>query len=226
MKQRFFIFASIIVLLGILIGLNAASYVKKEQTPDSESNPNRSTYNTGATGTRAFYDLLAETGRSVTRWQESMSTLSADNNKNRPDTFVLIGETRRAFDETETEQLLRWVSKGGRLVLIDRAPSPALLKTTADWRVSADVARDLAILADPSDIKQMTEKTPAAKPAQPTVYTNRVNAVQASRFASAINFERLADSSKTEGSTNNQSDDEDNKPVSTNEALRKTKNQP
>ena len=35
----------------------------------------------------------------------------------------------------------------------------------------------------------MTDKTSAAKPVQPTVYTQKVNAVQASRFASTINFE-------------------------------------
>ena len=89
MRQKFLIFISVITLIALLIGLNAASYVKKEKTPDSEANPNRSTYNTGGTGTRAFYDLLAETGRSVTRWQESTSALSV-NDKNQPDVFVVI----------------------------------------------------------------------------------------------------------------------------------------
>ncbi len=39
----------------------------------------------------------------------------------------------------------------------------------------------------------MTEKTVAAKPIQPTVFTEKINAVQPSRFASSIKFERFAD---------------------------------
>ncbi len=89
----------------MLVGLNAASYTQKEKTPDNEVVPNRSTYNTGATGTRAFFDLLAESGRKVTRWQESPSALLS-NNKSNPSTFVIVGQTRREFDEKEIEQLL------------------------------------------------------------------------------------------------------------------------
>lgn len=188
MKQKFLIFAVIFVLIFVLIGLNAVSYVKKEKTPDSEANPNRSSYNTGATGTRAFFDLLAETGRTVTRWQESASELSI-NDKNQPSVFVIVGETRREFSEAEIEQIMRWVSNGGRLVLIDREPPIDFLKTTVNWSVSAEAAKDFPLLVDPSDIKQMTEKINAAKPVQPTVYTQKVNAVQPSRFASTISFE-------------------------------------
>ncbi len=191
MRQKFFIVTSFVVLIFVLIGLNAASYVKKEQTPDSEINPNRSSYNTGATGTQAFHDLLAETGRTVSRWRSSPSDLLI-NDKNRPDTLVLIGETRRALTDNEIEQILRWVSQGGKLVLIDREPPTELLKTTASWNIFAEAETSLPSTVDPSDTKQMTEKTPAAKPSQPTVYTNKVNAVQASQFASAINFERVA----------------------------------
>ncbi len=190
MRQKFFIFASIVVLLLILIGLNAASYVKKEQTPDTEMNPNRSTYNTGATGTRAFYDLLAETGRRVSRWQESTSAL-ANRDKNAPDVFVFIGQERREITDTEIESLLNWVSGGGKLVLIDREPPTELLRTTANWKITADTASNPTLIFDPSNVQQMTEKTPAAKPLQPTVYTQQVNAVQSSRFASAITFERF-----------------------------------
>lgn len=191
MRQKFFIFISIAVLLFVLIGLNAASYVKKEQTPDSEVNPNRSTYNTGATGTRAFYDLLAETGRPVARWQEPTSALAVGD-KNQPDVFVFIGQERREITDAEIESLLRWVSKGGRLVVIDREPPAELIKTTANWKISSDAAEP-PLFTDPADIAQMTEKTAAAKPIQPTALTNRVNAVQTSRFASAISFERFSE---------------------------------
>ena len=191
MRQKLLIFAALIFLIIVLIGLNAASYVQKDKTPDSEFSPNRSTYNTGATGTRAFYELLAETGREVTRWQEPPSALLA-NNKNKPQTFVIIGKTRREFEDVEIEQILQWVSEGGKLVVIDREPPSELIQTTADWSVFADAENAPAFFdLDPSDQKQMTAKTVAAKPVQPTIFTSKVNAVQPSRFASSIKFEHF-----------------------------------
>ena len=193
MHQKFLIFAALVFLIIVLIGLNAASYVQKEKTLDSEANPNRSTYNAGATGTRAFYDLLAETGRRPVRWQEPPSAL-LDYAKDSPRTFVVIGKTRREFDDKEIEQLLKWVSYGGRLVIIDREPPLELIKTTANWSISADAESQPEFFGiDPSNQKQMTEKTAAAKPIQPTVLTNKVNAVQPSLFASSISFQRFSD---------------------------------
>lgn len=190
MKQRFLILIGIIALIIALIGLNAASFVQKEKEPDSEFNPNRSSYNTGATGTRAFYDLLAETGRKVTRWQEPISALSMIG-KNSPQTFVIIGSIRRDFDENEITQLLRWVSMGGKLVIIDREPSAELITTTANWKISATPVLNQSIIGvDPSNQNQMTDKTPAVKPVQPTIYTASINAVQPSRFASTVKIER------------------------------------
>ena len=202
MKQKLLIFTALIFLAVVLIGLNAASYVQKEKMPDSESNPNRSTYNAGATGTRAFYDLLAETGRRPTRWQEPPSALLSSS-KNKPSTFVVIGKTRREFSDKEIEQLLRWVAEGGKLVIIDREPPEELVKTTANWIISTNSPKENPVLdADPSDKKQMTEKTAAAKPTQPTIFTDKVNAVQSSRFASTVNFEHISrgDNSTTEKS--------------------------
>ena len=63
MKQKLFIFIFLIFLVAVLVGLNAATYTQKEKTPDSESSPRRSTFNSGATGLQAFYTLLNETGR-------------------------------------------------------------------------------------------------------------------------------------------------------------------
>ncbi len=193
MRQKLLIFLTLIFLVIVLIGLNAASYVQKDKTPDSEFSPNRSTYNTGATGTRAFYELLAETGRRPARWQQPPSALLA-NDKNKPQTFVIIGKTRREFEDVEIEQILRWVSEGGKLVVIDREPPSELIQTTANWNVFTDAEKAPPFFdLDPSDQKQMTDKTIAAKPLQPTIFTSKVNAVQPSRFASSINFEHFAD---------------------------------
>jgi len=193
LKQKVFIFLALFFLIIVLIGLNAASYVQKDKTPDSEFSPNRSTYNTGATGTRAFYELLAETSRQPMRWQEPPSALLA-NDRNKPHTFVIIGKTRREFEAVETEQILQWVSEGGKLVVIDREPPSELIQTTANWSISTDAENEPPFFdLNPSDQKQMTDKTVAAKPVQPTTFTSKVNAVQSSRFASSIKFEHFED---------------------------------
>ena len=201
MRQKFLIFIALITLIIVLIGLNAASYVQKEKEPDNEFFPNRSSWNAGATGTRAFYELLSETGRKPVRWQEPPNALLS--NKNAPQTFVVIGSIKREFTDPEAKDLLRWVSEGGKLVLIDREPPRDLTVTTANWSISLSGEPDPGFFGvDPSDAKQMTEKTAAAKPVQPTVYTKSVNAAQPSKFASSVIFERFSEGDKKEIRTN------------------------
>ena len=192
MKQRFFIFLALIFLIITLIGLNAASYVQQEKVPDTEFNPNRSSYNVGATGTRAFYDLLAETGKRVTRWQEPPAALLTKG-KNAPSTFVVVGEVKREFEDTEIKQLLEWVSAGGRLVIIDRIPNKDLIATTANWNISVVPGELPFIGTDPTDQKQMTDTVIAGKPVQPSIFTENINAVQPSRFASSVGIARFTD---------------------------------
>lgn len=186
MRQKLGIAIGLVLLILILIGLNAATYVQREKTPDNEIFPNRSTYNSGATGTQAFYTLLAETGRKVTRWQTPLDTLST-NVRNRPATFVVIGQTRRPFDPADIRKLLNWVDTGGRLVLIDRELNEEFSKAIAVWKFTHKT-NDLELLVgtDPSEQLQMTGGMPASRPVQPTVYTAGVNAIQTSRFASDI----------------------------------------
>lgn len=191
MKQRFLIFGAFIILAIVLIGLNAASYVQKEKQADTEMFPNRSTFNAGATGTRAFYELLSETGRKPVRWQEPPSALLAD--ENAPETFVIAGAVKRDFTDAETKDLLRWVSGGGKLVIVDREPPRDLVVTTANWSISVSGnGEPPAFDLDPADAKQMTADAPAIEPVQPTVYTANVNAVQPSKFASTVIFQRYA----------------------------------
>jgi Domain of unknown function (DUF4350) len=191
-RQKVFIFGGIILLAAVLIGLNAAAFSRKNVMPDSELKPNRSTYNTDATGTRAVYDLLAETGRKVTRWQEKPSKLLANNN-NKPSTFVIIGKTRRPVSDEDAEQIMRWVSEGGKLVIIDRSPLSELIKTTADREIKVNESVISKSGADPTETAEMTGKSVAVKPTQPTVYTRNVNAIMPSIFASQIELKDIAD---------------------------------
>lgn len=191
MKQKLFIFLGLFVLIVVLIGLNAVSYTQKEKELDVEENPNRSTFNLGATGTRAFFDLLKETGRNPVRWQNAPADLLL-NNKDKPSTLIIIGKTREPIADVETQQILQWVSEGGKLILIDREPDSDLVKTTANWNVLFNLSyRAPEGATDASNQQQMTNGINAARAVQPTAYTKGVNGVQTSAFATSVNFDRL-----------------------------------
>ena len=201
MKQRLFIVLVLVFLVALLALLNAATYVQKEKVADTELAPNRSTFNAGTTGTQAFYTLLSETGRNVTRWQTTLETIASDTTKNRPAVFVMIGPFRNELTEVETTELMRWVSAGGTLILIDREPSAELASTTAQWELDVTPASSEDVVSiDASDQRQMTASTPAHKPVQPSAFSHKVSAVQPSRFASSISLERFAPAAVGTGS--------------------------
>jgi Domain of unknown function (DUF4350) len=193
MRERLLIFLSLVVLVVVLVGINAASYVHTDKLRDIEGKPNRSTYNTGSTGTRALYDLLAETGRKPARWTDPPQALLTAGEGKAPAVFVVIGALRQDYTDEETQELLTWVSGGGRLVIIDRRPPENLIKTTSNWLIKIWTTEEPALSTDPSIQNQMTIGVEAAKPAQPTVFTSNVTAVQPSRFASSIMLEYAPD---------------------------------
>ena len=128
------IIITLVVVVVVLVALNAASYVKVEQAADSEGTPDRSTFNSGATGTRALYDFLHESGYQVARWREASSALLSSNGV-KPATLVIIGPPLVWVTKSDTEEILRWVESGGRLVIIDRNPERGLLPASGEWTV-------------------------------------------------------------------------------------------
>jgi hypothetical protein len=186
MRQRLAILITIALVIGLLIALNAMSYVSTEQKVDSEFRPNRSTYNSSATGTRALYDFLSETGRKVIRWRDHPSALLDTSGASRPSTFVVIGETRVPFEETEAKALLRWVESGGRLVIIDRLPDARLLPASGNWRVSTELLKYPTLDVHSDNAEEMTAGVKAAHATQPTLLTRDVSSVMPSRFAAVI----------------------------------------
>jgi hypothetical protein len=191
MKERLIVMLLVVVVISVLAALSAATYSQKDRTPDSEAFPNRSTFNSGPTGTQAFYSLLSETGHGVIRWQQNPVTLTTAKSKERPSVFVIVGATRRSVERNEAEAVLRWVASGGRLVIVDREPSDDLIKTSSAWRMAVTGHDDPEIFTtDPFDQAQMTEDTPAVKPVQPSLFTSGVNAVQTSRFAASVGLNR------------------------------------
>jgi hypothetical protein len=189
MRQRFAIIVTIVLVLGVLIVLNAATYVAPEEKVDSELMPNRSTYNAGPTGTRALYDLLSESGYKVTRWRETPARLLTEGGAS-VTTFVIVGTTLLPVDDDQAKSLLLWVERGGRLVIVDRRPEPRLLPQSGDWSISTVLLEYPFLSVDSANPEQMTKGVKPVRPAQPTQLTRNVQAVRPSRFASAIQFSR------------------------------------
>src|ERR1051325_11149923 len=185
MRQRLIIIVTLVIVIVVLIALNAASYVRVEHVADSESTPDRSTFNSGATGTQAFFDFLHESGQQVVRWRESSSALLTMNGS-KPATFVIIGPLQVGYSRRETQELLRWVDSGGRLVIIDRYIDPRLVVPSRDWTISSQALSYPWSELDPNDFEQMTTGMSPVKPAQPTAMARNVESVMPSRFMGAM----------------------------------------
>ncbi|HSQ23468.1 MAG TPA: DUF4350 domain-containing protein [Pyrinomonadaceae bacterium] len=194
MRQRLIVIITLIIVVTILVLLNAASYVKVEPTADSESAPDRSTFNAGATGTRAVYDFLHESGYQVARWRESTASLLSFSGP-KPATIVIVGNTRIPFSRTESKELLHWVETGGRLVIIDRTPDPNLLPASGDWTIQAHPINFPWSELNPNDFEQMTRDVKPVAPSQTTLLARNVEQIIPSRFAAGITI-GLRDSGK------------------------------
>jgi hypothetical protein len=114
------IIASLIVI-GVLIALSAAGKIELDRPTESEMLPVRSSYSTGATGTRAFYQLLEESGRPVARWRESYLSLD----KEAGDALIVaVGPFQfdRSLPREEAEALKDFIVSGGNALIISRYP--------------------------------------------------------------------------------------------------------
>src|SRR4030095_9791325 len=185
MRQRLTIILTVIVILGALVVLNTITYVKKEKPLDSEMAPNRSTYHSGPTGTRALYDFLSESGHKVIRWREAPDRLLSSSGE-RIQTLVVIGATPLPFTEEQAAPMLGWVARGGRLVLIDRDPPTFLLPKSGNWLINMKGFQFPLPTVDPANPKEMTETVSALQPVQPTLFTHDVQSVMPSRFAARV----------------------------------------
>src|ERR1051325_6298851 len=135
MRQRLTIILTFVVIIGLLVVLNTLTYVKQDKTEDHEISPNRSTYHSGPTGTRALHDFLNESGYKVIRWRKSPDKLLNDSELVK--TFVVIGRTQVAFTKEEATALHRWVASGGNFVLIDRELDCELLRQSGGGTINS-----------------------------------------------------------------------------------------
>lgn len=184
MKGRLAIFLTVVLMVFVLVALNAASYVRVEQSADTEEEPDRSTFNSGGTGTRALFEYLKQAGGDAVRWRMPVSELSDEGGES--STFVVVGKLRADFSRGDASALLRWVERGGRLVVIDRNPDPQLLPTSGPWRVASEVFEVPARGVRADDAEEMTRGVELVRPAQPTALTRDVAGVSRSRFAARL----------------------------------------
>jgi hypothetical protein len=187
MRQKIGIVLTFVVVIGLLIFINAASYQGEDERQDSELTPNRSTYYGGATGTRALYDFLSESGYPVMRWREVPAQLLSDTIPP-VQTFVIIGDTVLSIEDEEAKSLLLWVERGGRLVLVDRRPESQVLPDSGSWVISPEYGEFPSLTVNPGSVSDMTENVKPVQPAQPTLLTKNVDSVMPSRFAATVKF--------------------------------------
>lgn len=197
MRGRLAIFITVALMLVILVALNAASYVRVEDEVLSEFNPDRSTFNADATGTRAFYTFLEQSGHQVSRWGRPPSALLSG--ASAPANFVVVGKTRVDVESEGAEAILKWVEGGGRLVIIDRVPPASLVPAAGGWRVSAEITEYPGPEVRPDNTETMTRGVPLITPAQPTWLVRDVAQVTRSRFAGRLHIYPIIAAPQTVG---------------------------
>ncbi|MCS6873507.1 MAG: DUF4350 domain-containing protein [Pyrinomonadaceae bacterium] len=187
MKQKIILFFVLFLCLIAFVSLNAISYIRRNSAIEKESFPNRSSFNSGATGTKAFYEILSQTGKDVIRWQKPIEAfIHSDFNA-----IIIVEPLLINLTTEEIEKLLEWVSTGNKLILITRSPEPTLLNVSSDWTLIASSNPSYKIYEiDPYNASEMTHNTAAINPSYPTLYSRDVIAIQPSQFATKISLSK------------------------------------
>src|SRR5690349_9201250 len=187
MRQRLTIILTFVVIIGALVIINTVTYVRQEKLPDSEFPPNRSSYHSGPTGTRAFHDFLSESGYKVMRWREAPEKLLGKTGENVA-TFAVIGTTHLPSSRHQIDALHRWVAKGGCFLLIDRDPPLRMLPKSGEWLLYPRTLDFPPFDIDPGNDSAMTKDVKPFTPVQPTWLTHKVESVLPSRFAGRLSI--------------------------------------
>ena len=193
MRQKLGFIITVVIVVVILMVMNSLTFVTQEEKGDSELLPDRSTYHRGSTGTKALYDLLSEGGYSVMRWRETSDKLLG---QDRVKTFVIVGNTKQTIGDDEARNILQWVKRGGRLVIVDRRPEVALIPRSGDWDITTQLLTFPAADVDPADATAMTQNVKAVAPSQATDITRDIQQVLPSRFAATVRFAFEAEEQK------------------------------
>ena len=167
-----------VVVLAVIVGLSAAGSVQFDQPPETESNPVRSSYNAGPTGTKALYQFLAESGATVNHWRESYQTLER---RNQNGILIIIGpfQDQNQVADAESEALKGWIAQGGNAIIISRTP-----------RAQFDDPRIVPRSTDhpPVDNEDIVDDNNQSLLSQPTELTHGLQALVLSKLAERMRF--------------------------------------
>ncbi len=181
MRRHFGIIITVIIVLLVLIALSVARSIEFDRPQESEFLPIRSSYNPGPTGTRAFYQLLEESGVPAARWRDDYLAL---NQRAKAATLVIIGPflTGQKLSDQEAAALQDWIANGGQALIISRSP----IEQFGDPVIhSKNPARPPDWNAPPEQI--VNDKSDELI-VQPTELTRNVRGLALSGFASRIKF--------------------------------------
>jgi hypothetical protein len=195
MRRYFGVTVAIIIVIAALIGMSAVGNIEFDRPIENEFAPNRSTYNSGPTGTRAFYQLLEESGAPVARWRGRYSSLFA---KAKDSILVIIGpfSPGQKISDEDAVLLQSWISTGGRALIISRSPieqfgDPAIRAKAPEKFPAWDATPEQFIDAESDKLI-----------AQPTELTRKVRGLALSDFASRMSFhpqDRAGRTNRTKG---------------------------
>jgi hypothetical protein len=194
------------LVLLVLIGLSAVGNVDLYRQDESESDPARSSYNSGPTGTRAFYQWLEESGYPVMRWRERFTELKYKANDS---LLILIGPSAATeeLEENEAVALQEWLEAGGRALVISRHPAEQL----GDVGVVAQLPTDAPDESTSSD--QPVDGQNDTLIVQPTELTRGLHGLALSDYATRLSFNVPTRAVSTEPESNQSKANEDSQPA-------------
>jgi Domain of unknown function (DUF4350) len=186
MRRYFAGVVTIVLVIAVLVGMSAVGAIEFDRPVENEFAPNRSTYNSGQTGTRAFYQLLEESGAPVARWRSHYSSLYTEG---KDSVLVIIGPfpPGQMISEEEAIVLQSWISTGGRALIISRSP----IEQFGDPAIRAKAPEKLP--APDATPDQFIDEESDKLIAQPTELTRKVRGLAFSNFGSRMTFHNRVD---------------------------------
>ena len=154
----------------LIVGLNFVFMVDEQESQETEQYGNRSSYRATPYGTMAYYTFLEQSGYKVTRFEKPLTKLTERLDVK---TLVIISPPPNlAFQEEEFTALNDWVALGNLLIIIDRE----ILIEVGGAKISTVYNAEEFI----------------ARPLQPTLYSDGIENLKLSKFASRVTVESLA----------------------------------
>lgn len=185
MRRYLGIIIGIVLALGLLIALSAAGNLDFDRPPENEREPIRSSYNSGPTGTRAFYQLLEESGTPVVRLREDFKSLNANAPNPAEAMMIVIGPFNPNSDilYEEAVALQKWIADGGNALIVSRYP----ISQFGDPMIQSRIQDKNPPWTAPTET--LIDPASDALIVQPTELTRNLRGLELTTLAARIKFE-------------------------------------